>query len=228
MKKSLILTLAALAMVAQAHGAARDMKTEAKRRLEVKEAARDAAKDVRVSPRAAQLGREIERSAIGSDLSPSAKLRLQEVMTSDAEALSIVEMAHAQQGRDDLKGLLSATVEGVSNLKGIDRSANAQAIAQMDPAARADQAYATLVTSVVKRAVGTNKNNGWSAETRGVAESLLTKANREIASGKAPGEALKIAAREVESEETAKARAKDSNAPEFKLNIDDINKFCKE
>ena len=139
-------------------------------------------------------------------------------MSSDPTVLGLVREAISQSGNNDLRTLNSAQIEGLSNLKGFDKSQTAQTMAALDPSAKADQSYFTLVTSVARSA------RSWKGQSRDVATELLIKANAHIAQGQKRGDALLLAKQEVEQDVNARKAA---GAPDFKINLDDIFKFCK-
>jgi uncharacterized surface protein with fasciclin (FAS1) repeats len=214
MKRAMLAALAALSLVgqldlAEAAGGRRSARPDAVRRVETERIARQAGTGTgAVAHEAATIRRELDNSGLTNTMKPEQSRTLNELLTTEGDIRAKAREILANKD-SALSELNTATLEGLSNLKGIQRDVNAQAIAALNPAARAEQGYVTLVMSASTQA------KTWSPELRANLTLLLTSANNHIASGKSRAEAMKEAIKELEQSKGVK------------LNIEDISKFCK-
>lgn len=220
-KKTFVFSIAALSIAAQAHAGAgaRDVRqdTRDRDRDRTTETRNGVPADSAGARNAGARARALSESAAVSRLSPSQKEAFNAVMSENPNLARYAgEAIRSTDAR--LTALNAAQIEGLANLRGIQRDVTQNAFAALNPAAKAEQAYFTLVTDVAREA------RSWSGSSFEVSSSLLIKANARIAAGESRGDALLHAKSEVEAEINSRRAA---NAPEWHLNIDDIFKNCK-
>ena len=216
MKHALVLSLAALTIASQAHAVGeKDMRSDAERKAAIDRAAHDAAKDVGGNSRnAVQTSARDVLTAAGIHMSPDAHSRLSKAMAADSKIHDAAKEALAfAQSNPEARPIVAAQMEGLANLGGIDHSQASQAMASLDPSAKAQQSYYTLVTKVAIAA------RSWKGSSREIATKLLLEANKVIATREDPadlkqGQAL-LDAKKVVQMQTQKD-----------IDLDSIFKFC--
>lgn len=226
MKKNLILAAAvAIAAsqfqmidVANAAGkpGGREAKPEGVRAQEVRDAKKGAEASGRKGADAAStksVMAEIKSARLDARLTPNELSDLGRNM-SNPEVLNSVKEAIAQSKSEALRDLGQARIEGLARAKNIKTGVAADALALMSADARIEQAYTSLLIDAGKIA------ESWTPELRDNLTFLLQKTNELIASGRSVVEAMKEA-----NEMLAKPKAEGGRS--VRLNLDDVNKFCK-
>jgi hypothetical protein len=211
MNQTALMTIAVLVTAGSAHATGTRARPEGVQRVEVERSARSAesaARSSRGSDVASTLIRQLDNSNIGR-LAPAKSRDLQELMSTDADVRDAVSQILENSSRSELADLNAARIEALANLKGIPRDVTSDALASIDPVARAEQSFLTLALSA------SSKAQSWSPEVRGNLTFLMASANQHVANGKSRGQALLAAARDLESQKGVK------------LNVDDIAKLCK-
>lgn len=207
MKKSVLVTLAAMAVTSQALAQMKSSKPDAVRRLETKQAADSAAKGAGAATRAAVTGRQLDLSSATRNLSPNQRVELGSVLSSVKGASEVIDTAIAHIGRPEVRNLAETAIESVSNMKRVAASGNLNS-------QQAEQAHSILVLEVAKQAISSRFTDSKTESLRQVVESILKETNIQISLGKSRGEALELALSRLNSED-------------FKLEIKDINNFCR-
>lgn len=205
---ALVMSLAAQNAMAVVKGAGRDGKGTGEGRVETRVEAKEAAKRALVTHSdPAAILRTIHTERIGN-LSPSELRNLQSVLaTNESARHEVADMLNANHGAE-LSALDAARIKATANLNGMPSSATGAALAAMSPLARAEQAFATLAIKVGKKA------ESFTPETRENVTFLLTRANEHIALGKSRGEAMQLAAKDLEQSKSVR------------LDIDKIKELC--
>lgn len=219
MKKNLILAVAAVLAVGQsahAAGGAKDGKSDAIRGREVETSRADAAKAAGHGADAAptQIIASLKAAKLTTTLDARGEADLGRAMSTNPEVMTAVKETLGQAKNERYRDLAAARVGALANLKDIKTGVTADALAALSTDAKKEQAYATLALRAGKAA------ETWDAATIENLTFLLVKANEGINSGKTIADAMTEATSTI-------AKSKEEGGRSVRLNLDDVNKFCK-
>lgn len=226
MKKNLILALVAsvatagiLATAQSAHAAAgseKGGKTPEGVRRDVRDAKTKAAETAGQGADGASTSiiASLKTSKLTNRLDPMQETNLGRAISENPAVEAAAKETIVQAKSERHRELAEARVGALANLKGIKTGVAAEALANLTPDGKKEQAYVTLALNAGKAA------ESWDAATIANLTFLLAKVNELIASGRSIADAMTEAQALI-------AKPKDEGGRSVRLNLEDINKFCK-